>query len=70
MPPIRNEKAKKTIEKEGRIEAAISAYKKQQVTSIRDEREGYTVNLQKGNYGKTTFRPPKTMRVIPTVVLR
>jgi hypothetical protein len=36
MPPIRTEKAKKALELEGKIEAAISAYNKQQIPSIKE----------------------------------
>ncbi|KKA21666.1 hypothetical protein T310_4295 [Rasamsonia emersonii CBS 393.64] len=36
MPPIRTAKAKKALELEGKIEAAISAYKKKQIPSIKE----------------------------------
>src|SRR5215471_10578092 len=44
MPPIRTEKTKKAIEREGRVEAAISAYKNQQFSSNREAGRVYNMS--------------------------
>jgi helix-turn-helix, Psq domain len=36
MPPIRSQKAQKSVEQEGRILLAIRAIKKQEISSIRE----------------------------------